>query len=171
MDKTIIKNISKQIAYSMMLDNGYEEGADSIELDFNRSDSQVSLANETVMYVLSFLEEADLLMDSMYDKSDDSYDHIYSDYFDGPYSSAGPGLHTMNAIVVHLGEGSTLENLKHFVSQLDGMKVSDNSILSGSLTYELVTKDPAFDRIVCGECGFDDYLVIPTDHTDCAPAS
>jgi len=148
-----MKSIQEQLAFditmSMMKNRGWDPENPVYELEFDPSEptSQFSLIHEDVEYILNYI----------YQEVDDD------DEVDAPPSN---GLSVSTIIDFHLGEGSSVGDLRTLVSHLNDLQVPDEYFISGQLSVVLLNENTWVSKITCGECGMDDILVMTEEHSD-----
>lgn len=144
----------EEISLAMMERNGFDidNSLWSIEFDKNRTDSQLSIIRDDVTFVLSFLEEHGFNFQS-------NHGEVLVDV-----SPIKRGFNTESIFHTTLGKESNFADLKNFVNQLELMELSEDTELDGHLSVTLKIDNPAIERITCGDCGYDDYLIVPNDH-------
>lgn len=57
------------------------------------------------------------------------------------------------------GKPLLLKDVRKWVSYLDSLKLDDNVEIEGSLFLALDLDEPDIERISCGECDSDDFLI------------
>lgn len=178
-----------KIARKILELHGYPEpppGTYDLEWDLGVEDSQLSIVYEDVSNVFSLIYEYGCEVGkagSVSAPSHATYTYNFSqpplykldeDRSNLTFSSNSvrsllpKGLSASTKIRISLGTDSNLSDLKSFVEKLEVLEVSDDTEIE-SLVYEIQISDCDVERISCGECGYDDYLVRPPDHECIVP--
>ena len=153
------KDLLHAVSLEIMNLRGYDPSNPiyQVEFDLDNTDSQISMVYEDVEAIVNFLE------DYGYGQQDveviDTCNDLVVDIYKPP-----SGFSVTSKTHVALNNGSSFAELKKFVSQLELMQISDDTEIDGHLSYDLVLTDPVVDRITCGDCGYEDYLISPSDH-------
>jgi hypothetical protein len=159
MTSTYSKDLLHAISLEVMNQRGYDINNPiyRTEFDLDNTDSQISMVYEDVEVIVNFLEEYGY--GATEQEYFDSCDNPVVDIYKPP-----SGFSVTSKTHVSLNKGSSFADLKRFVSQLELMQISDDTDIDGHLSYDLSFNDPIIDRISCGDCGYEDYLIIPNDH-------
>ena len=49
-------------------------------------------------------------------------------------------------------------------TDIELMELPEDTELDGYLSVTLKVDNPLIERITCGDCGYKDYLIVPSDH-------
>lgn len=147
----------EKISLLMMEKSGFDVNNHlySIEFDASNEDSQISMKRDDISLVLNFLEEHGVSLE----KTDFRCADIILDVH-----LIKQGFNTKTNIHTSLGEESNIADLKNFVYQLESMAIPEETKLNGHLSVSVKIDNPLIDRISCGTCNYDDYLISPSDH-------
>lgn len=174
----------------MFATRGYKNRTDSPrEWDESNDDSQFSMVLEDVDIVLARMEELGILpvrTDNINVQAGAMTGSLYPPtvtYAGGMAGGGGAGGYTTGKIrfpspvsqetgvrksaiiTLELSAGSNLEELEEYVETLKALNVSpDDAVVSSSMKYVIKLTDCGIDRIDCGECGYEDYIIFPHDH-------
>lgn len=174
----------------MFATRGYKNRTDSPrEWDPNNDDSQFSMVLEDVDIVLARMEELGILparTDNINVQAGAMTGSLYPPtvtYAGGMAGGNGAGGYTTSTITfpsstpratgikktatltLELSAGSNLEELEEYVETLKSLGVSpDDVVVSSTMKYVVNLTDCGIERIDCGECGYNDYIIFPSDH-------
>lgn len=97
---------------------------------------------------------------------DDEYPLDYSKYSaDNPWDDTPPPpVEVSNIVQLSLNEGSTVGDLRRFLQKIRDLELDDKTPLLGDISIVHVLNDCTIERIHCGECNYQDFLVSPSDH-------
>lgn len=79
-------------------------------------------------------------------------------------ASERPNVEVSSIFQIYLNEDSTVGDLRNFLKKIESLQVDDRFPLLGRLSLVYVENDCRIERIHCGECGYEDLLVSPSDH-------
>lgn len=151
----------KDLVYALSLEIMKAHGYDfndplyKNEFDPKQSDSQISFIYEDIDLILDLLEEYGYPLETVVGVCSDVAVDV---------SAPQKGFSSTTTTHVAVTRNSTLADLKNFVAQLELMEVPDDTVLDGHMSFRMSLEDSCVDRITCGDCGYDDYLLIPNDH-------
>jgi len=177
MSREIVDQLKLMCAEQMMIGRGYDDTPrDSIEWDFNHSESQASMCYDDVSNVVDFLFDAGILVDGEPDPETEPHTHTHTHeqhtYQDQQDSLANQSVILTMSLTPFIwkddSEGVprrefhrpiTVRDLRDFMDSLDRIKALDTEELEGELWFSRDIRDTEVDRISCGDCGQEDLLV------------
>ncbi len=154
------------IGEAMMGFRGYKKGENPVEWDPDSKDSQLSMVLEDVEFVVDELSKRVRV------------DINEANLFTTTYTSSAPtvtistpppppcpsGVKTSVRIEITTGHNPTIEDIIDFAERLQRLKVDTDNVLHGSLRFVVELPKTFVDRIDCGECGVEDFLVYSEEH-------
>jgi hypothetical protein len=154
------KDLMHKISIEVLKVRGYDQENSLYKNEFNLNDinSQISMVYEDVEAAVNYLERNGYMLYPEIETIDTCNDPIVDIY------KPPSGFSCTTRIHVRLSSGSNLKDLKHFVSRLEEMKIPEDADIDGHLSLDLNFDDAIIERTTCGDCGYEDYLIVPNDH-------
>lgn len=157
------------IGEAMMGFRGYQKGQYPLEWDPDNKDSQLSMILEDVEFVVDELAKRGKL-----DFNNLRFGVTYSSSsptvtISSPATSAAPTeresqVRTSVGIEVTSGHNPTVGELLQFAERIQRLNVDPQTSLHGSLRFMMELENTFVDRIDCGECGVEDFLMYSDEH-------
>ena len=164
------------IGEAMMGFRGYQKGQYPLEWDPDNKDSQLSMVLEDVEFVVDeLIKHGKLNLNTATFKIPNTYSSYVHTVTVSPPSAAATttmstppprdsAVTTSVGIEISSGHNPTIADLLDFSERLQRLNVDPETPLHGHLRFMLELEDTFVDRIDCGECGVEDFLVYSEEH-------
>lgn len=150
-----------QLAEELMYAKGFSEETKKtspLEWNFDEKDSQISMCREDVEAVLASF-------DKHRDPDTPNGGTTVSYFFSPPPPVVRKNKVQTEALVrLVLDNNPTISELREWLARVDLLDLDEATEIDGSLTLTITVKDTFIDKVVCGDCDAEGYVISECYH-------